>query len=144
MQALNHKDVTISLFFPWQNLSKFGAYPIVDFKEYHATILATGSEVEIAIKASEKLIEENIRLRVISFPSWELFARQEDEYKKNILGNKPIFAIEAGIINGWEKFVTPNNFLGMKSFGASGPYQEVYEHFGITVENLISMIKKGI
>ena len=65
------------------------------------------------------------------------------EWQK-IFGNKPRFAIEAGVINGWEKFVPSENFLGMKSFGMSGPYKKLYEHFGITVDNLIKMIKKNI
>ena len=65
-------------------------------------------------------------------------------YKQKILGDKPRFAIEAGVINGWEKFVPSENFLGMKSFGESGPYKKLYEHFGITVANLIKMIKKNI
>ena len=60
------------------------------------------------------------------------------------MGNKPIFAIEAAIINGWEKFVPTDNFLGMNSFGASGPYKKLYNHFGINSENLIKMIKKNI
>ena len=69
---------------------------------------------------------------------------QSDSYKTKILGNKPRFAIEAGVINGWEKFVPSQNFLGMKSFGASGPYKKLYEYFGITTDNLIKMIKNNI
>ena len=87
---------------------------------------------------------ENIYLRVISFPSWKLFSLQPDSYKQKILGNKPRFAIEAGIVNGWENFVSSKNFLGMKSFGASGPYKKLYEYFGITTSNLIKMIKNNI
>ena len=89
-------------------------------------------------------MKDNICVRVISFPSWELFNNQPTSYKQKILGEKPRFAIEAGIINGWEKFVHPNNFLGMKSFGASGPYEKLYEHFGITFENVVEMIKQNI
>jgi transketolase len=127
-----------------ENAVHLGAYPIFDHDKYHATIFATGSEVEIAVNAAKQLANENINLRVISFPSWELFSMQSDSYKQKILGNKPRFAIEAGVINGWEKFVPSQNFLGMKSFGASGPYKKLYEYFGITSENLIKMIKNNI
>ena len=127
-----------------ENAVQLGAYPIFDQDNYHATIFATGSEVEIAVDAAKQLANENINLRVISFPSWELFSMQPDSYKQKILGNKPRFAIEASVINGWEKFVPSQNFLGMKSFGASGPYKKLYEYFGITTDNLIKMIKNNI
>ena len=127
-----------------ENAVQLGAYPIFDQDNYHATIFATGSEVEIAVNAAKQLVNENINLRVISFPSWELFSMQSDSYKQKILGNKPRFAIEAGVINGWEKFVPSQNFLGMKSFGASRPYKKLYEYFGITTDNLIKMIKNNI
>ena len=121
-----------------------GGYKVVDHDDYNATILATGSEVEIAIEAAKHLLDENIFVRVISLPCWELFLKQSETYKKEILGNKPIFGIEAGTINGWEKFVSEKNFIGMKSFGASGPYKELYKHFGISSNNLIKMIKNNI
>ena len=126
------------------NLLNYGAYPVIDYEKYDATILATGSEVEIAINASKKLYEENISVRVISFPSWELFSKQRETYKKKILGNKPRFAIEAGIINGWENYIKPNNFIGMKTFGKSAPYKKLYDHFGITYQKLVKMIKDKI
>ena len=62
----------------------------------------------------------------------------------SILGNKPLFAIEAGIINGWEKYVPKENFLGMTTFGKSGPYKKLYEHFGITSKHLTNLIKNRI
>jgi transketolase len=124
------------------NIIQNGGFPIIDYKNYDATILATGSEVEIAWDASKKLSEEKINVRVVSLPSWEIFDKKSEEDKKNILGNMPIFAIEAGVINGWEKYVPTENFIGMKSFGASGPYKKLYEHFGITAECLVKLIKK--
>ena len=154
--ALNSKSTPTILVLTRQNLPiirknnveknyvNYGAYTIIDHKNYSATVLATGSEVEIALKAAEKMAEENIFLRIISFPSWKLFTDQDESYRKKILGNKPIFAIEAGIVNGWEKYVSNKNFLGMRSFGASGPYEKLYKHFGITYENLIKMIKDSI
>jgi transketolase len=126
------------------NIIQNGGFAIIDYKNYDATILATGSEVEIACDASKKLSEEKINIRVVSLPSWEIFDKKPEEDKKNILGNMPIFAIEAGVINGWEKYVPTENFIGMRSFGASGPYKKLYEHFGITAECLIKLIKKKV
>ena len=126
------------------NLVKKGAYPIINFQNYDATILATGSEVQIACEASKELNSDNVKVRVISIPSWEFFDQQSTEYKKDILGEKPKFAIEAGVINGWEKYIPYNNFIGMKSFGSSGPYKKLYEYFGITSSNLVKLIKTRI
>ena len=100
--------------------------------------------MEIACKCSILLSKESINVRVISFPSWEIFDKNSEKDKNKILGNKPRFAIEAGVINGWEKFIPSENFLGMKSFGASGPYKKLYEHFKITPDVLKELIKEGI
>ena len=127
-----------------ENYVKKGAYIIKNYDDYDATIFATGSEVEIACEASDKLKSESINARVISIPSFELFEKQSLNYKKNIIGNKDCFAIEAGVINGWEKFIREENFIGMNSFGASGPYKELYKYFGITANNLAEKIKKNI
>ena len=124
-----------------ENMVNKGAYVIKNYTEYHASIFASGSEVEIAVEASNKLKDKNINLRVISFPSMELFENQNNEYKKNIIGEKPLFAIEAGVINGWEKYINHNNFIGMNSFGESGPYKDVYKHFGITSDEICKKIQ---
>jgi len=126
------------------NVVKNGGYPIIDFSEYVASILATGSEVEIACEASTKLQEEGIKVRVVSFPSWEIFDSKSSDQKEKILGNKMLFAVEAAVVNGWEKYVPKNNFIGMKSFGASAPYKKLYEHFGITSEKLAHLIKERL
>ncbi len=124
-----------------ENLLKKGAYLLIDFQDYDATILATGSEVEIACLVSKKLFENNnLRIRVVSIPSFELFEKNNLDYKLEVLGNKSIFAIEAGVINGWEKYVKTNNFVGMSSFGDSGPYKELYDHFKINEASLIDRI----
>ena len=124
-----------------ENLVKNGAYIIRNYENYDATILASGSEVEIACSASEKIKRDNnLKVNVVSIPSFELFNKQDAEYKKKILGNKTIFGIEAGVINGWEKYLNSNNFVGMTTFGESGPYKELYNHFKITDENLIETI----
>ena len=126
------------------NLVMKGAYIIRNYSKYDASIFASGSEVEIALQASIKLQEININLRVISFPSMELFEMQNEKYKKEIIGNKPSFAVEAGIINGWEKYIENENFIGMKSFGASGPYNDIYKHFGITADKIYKKIREKI
>ncbi len=127
-----------------ENLVNNGAYIIIDYEKYDATILATGSEVEIACNASNKLKENNINIRVVSVPSFELFEKKDAKYKKKVLGNQKIFGIEAGVINGWEKYLDDKNFIGMSTFGESGPYKELYDHFKITDKNLISIIKKNL
>ena len=128
-----------------ENLVKKGAYVILNYKNYDATILASGSEVEIACSASNELKQNNsLNIRVISIPSFELFEKSNLEYRQEILGNKPIFGIEAGIVNGWEKYLDSKNFIGMTAFGESGPYKELYNHFKITDKNLIEMIRKNL
>ena len=124
-----------------ENLVKKGAYLIKNYSEYHASIFASGSEVEIALEASEKLEKVNIYLRVISIPSMEIFENQNDDYKKKIIGKKPCFAVEAGVINGWEKFVDIKNFVGMNSFGKSGPYKGLYKYFEITADTIYEKVK---
>jgi len=127
-----------------ENLVNKGAYLIKNYSKYHASIFASGSEVEIALEASKKLQEININLRVISFPSMELFEIQDENYKKEIIGDKLCFAAEAGVINGWEKYIHHENFIGMNSFGASGPYKDVYKHFRITVDHICEKIKQKL
>ena len=72
-----------------------------------------------------------------------LFEKQTNEYKTRILGEKECFGIEAASSMGWTKFVKEKNFIGMKTFGASAPYKELYKYYGITSENLIKLIKKS-
>jgi len=127
-----------------ENLVSKGAYIVKNFSEYHASILASGSEVEIALETSKKLERININLRVVSFPSMLLFEKQNENYKKNIIGNKTCFALEAGVITGWEKYINVENFIGMNSFGASGPYKEVYKKFGINADNIFEIIKQKL
>ena len=124
-----------------KNMVNKGAYVIKNNSDYHASIFASGSEVEIAVEASNKLEEKNMKLRVISFPSIELFEDQDENYKNEIIGAKPLFAVEAGVINGWEKYINHKNFIGMSSFGASGPYKDVYKHFGITSDDICEKIQ---
>lgn len=129
-----------------ENMSQKGGYIISEAKNTPvATVIATGTEVSLAIKAQQNLAEENIHINVVSMPCCELFDKQSNEYKRNVLGSKPRIAIEAGAQYGWERYVGENGIIiGLNDFGASGKGDDVYKHFGITIENLIEQIKKVI
>jgi len=127
-----------------KNMVHKGAYIIKNYKKYDATILATGSEVELALYASNILEKKKIKARVISMTCWELFEKQDTSYKKSIMGNKKCYGIEAASQMGWSKYVRDENFVGMKSFGASGPYKDLYKFFGITAEKLAKKIIKTL
>lgn len=125
------------------NLSKFGAYVLCECsKELKVTIFATGSEVEIAVEAREKLQEKGIGTKIVSMPCWRLFDEQSDEYKATILNNDSIkVAIEAGSEMGWHKYIGSNGiFIGMKSFGESAPYKTLYEHFNINADHVVKCV----
>ena len=128
-----------------ENLLKKGAYAIIDYSKYDATILSSGSEVEIACSASKKLKKnKNLNIRVVSIPSFELFEKNNSDYKNQILGEKNLFGIEAGVVNGWEKYIEIENFIGMSTFGESGPYKDLYDHFNINDEMLINKILENL
>lgn len=133
-----HSDIDQSA-----NLSKFGAYVLCECsKELKVTIFATGSEVEIAVEAREKLQEKGVGTRIVSMPCWRLFDEQSDEYKAAILNNDSIkVAIEAGSEMGWHKYIGSNGiFIGMKSFGESAPYKTLYEHFNISADHVVKCV----
>jgi transketolase len=128
-----------------ENKCEKGAYFIKQHQNPDITLLATGSEVGLAVTASEKLLAEGIKANVVSFPSWELFEKQKKKYKKEILGNAshPKIAIEAAAKFGWERYIgTKGAFIGMQGFGASAPAEKLYEHFGITVEATVAKAKE--
>ena len=122
-----------------ENRSAKGAYILRDVEGGRdVTIIATGSEVEIAMAAAEKLDEENIHAAVVSMPCWELFESQSSEYQSGILGDAPRIGVEAAVEMGWSKWLGANGqFIGMTGFGASGPAGELYKHFGITAERVV-------
>ena len=102
------------------------------------TILATGSEVTIAVEAAKHLGEAGKRAAVVSMPSWELFEAQGDDYRRAVLGTAPRIAIEAGARLGWDRWIGERGaFVGMTSFGASAPAGDLYKHFGITSEAIV-------
>jgi transketolase len=97
------------------------------------TILATGSEVHLALAARTELAGEGIAAAVVSMPSWELFDQQDPAYRAAVLGNAPRVGVEAAAAFGWSRYLaSEDDFVGMLGFGASGPAKQLYEHFGIT------------
>jgi transketolase len=122
-----------------------GAYVLRDAEDYQATIIATGSEVEIALAAADQLASEGTPVRVVSMNCAEDFLASGGTQIADTLGTKPRLGIEAGIQMGWGELLglggTRWDFLGMESFGASGPYQELYEHFGITAKNAEAKVR---
>jgi transketolase len=120
-----------------ENLSAKGAYVLAEAQgKAQVALLATGSEVEIAMKARELLAGQGVAARVVSMPCWELFEEQDEDYRRATLGPGTVkVAIEAAGPMGWERYTGPDGgFVGMHGFGASAPYKELYKHFGITAE----------
>jgi transketolase len=130
-----------------ENLSRRGAYVLSEAsREGTVNIWATGSEVEIAMKAKTLLEAEKIAARVISAPSLELFSQQDDAYKAAVFGKATVsVAVEAAVRYGWDHFINWDGiFIGMPGFGESAPYQELYAHFGITPEHIVEAVKKKL
>ena len=110
-----------------------------------ATIIATGSEVPIAMAAREKLAGENVAVAVVSLPCWELFAQQDETYRAQVLGGAPRVGIEAAGGFGWERWLGPDGiFIGMSGFGASGNFEDLYAHFGITPEAAVAAVTRRL
>ena len=158
--TLNYKDGPVALILTRQSLPVLkqtqldtaanfdkGAYVLVKNEKPDVLLIATGSEVSLAVDACEKLSKENIKACVISMPSWKLFEKQTKEYQDSVLlpGVKVRIAVEAGIKQGWEKWLGENGvFIGMSSFGASAPGNVCFEKFGITSEKIVEAAKKII
>ncbi len=120
------------------NLCARGAYEIAagGSDDPQAVLFASGSELEIALDAKKIIDKAGYSARVVSVPCMELFKTQDETYRQMVLGNEPVrIAIEAGVQQGWGRYLGGDGvFIGMTSFGASAPYQELYQHFGITAE----------
>jgi transketolase len=127
-----------------ENLSAKGAYVLAEASgKRDVTILATGSEVSLAIEAREQLEKGGIHAAVVSMPCWELFATQPDSYRKAVLGPAPRIGVEAAIGMGWERWLGEGGtFIGMSGFGASAPAAKLFEHFGITPAHIVAAAKK--
>ena len=155
--AIQHKGSPVALLLTRQGLpvldqSKYpssdnlfkGAYILKDADKPEIILMASGSEVELILKAAEKLESEGKKVRVVSFPSWELFEMQTEEYKNSILPKevKARVAIEAGVAQGWHKYTGDGGkVISIEKFGASAPYEILYEKYGITVENILQTSK---
>ena len=128
-----------------ENKSALGAYVVnLTSHDCKVIILASGSEVEIAMEAQKSLKENNIDSKVVSVPCQELFDLQTEEYKKEILEEDTlIVSIEAGGINCWHKYISNKGIsLGVDSFGKSAPYKEIYNEFDLTSEKIVSLVQK--
>ena len=123
-----------------------GAYELfaAEGGKAQVSLFASGSEVEIAVNARKLLAEKGVRARVVSVPSLELLLAQDEATQAAIIGTAPIkIAVEAGVRFGWDAVIGHDGgFVGMHSFGASGPYKEVYQHFGITPEAVVDAAMK--
>ena len=130
-----------------ENLCARGGYVIspqtlVTGNRQLVTLLATGSEVSIAIEAQKLLAAKGIAANVVSMPCWELFDAQPKSYRDSVLGTGTLkVAVEAALGFGWERYIGPDGiFIGMKGFGASAPAPELYKHFGITAEAMVKAV----
>lgn len=128
------------------NKSSLGGYVLHEPDgDRDVTLLATGSEVSLAMAASVKLASEDIRAAVVSLPCFELFEAQSKDYQQQVLGVKPRIAVEAAVRQGWDRWIGDEGvFIGMDSFGASAPYQELYKHFGITEDAIVAAAKSYV
>ncbi len=157
-QALAHKNTPSAIILSRQDVGyfrseynaegfgKYGSYVISDTAlgiDPDVVILATGSEVQIAIEAKDIIHKSGFAVRVVSMPCIEIFTEQSQTYKNKILGSKEILkvGIEAGIYQGWHRYLGSDGiFIGMESFGASGKAKDLFEHFGITAQKAAKKI----
>jgi transketolase len=118
------------------NRSARGAYVLAEADgERRVTLLATGSEVSVALSARDILQARGIATAVVSMPCWELFEEQDRGYRAGVLGTGVRVGIEAAARLGWDRWIGDRGaFIGMSTFGASGPGDELFQHFGITAE----------
>jgi transketolase len=118
------------------NLVALGAYVVVEPKgDRDITLIATGSEVSIALKAAKLLAADSVRAAVVSAPCFDLFRQQSAEYRDGVLGRAPRIGVEAAVEGDWARWLGDGGqFVGMTGFGASAPAEELYREFGITAE----------
>ncbi len=158
--ALEHRHGPVALLLTRQGLpvldqNKYGsakdthkgAYVVVPCDEPDVLLLASGSEVSLALCAAEGLAGDGIKAQVVSMPSWDLFEKQDQAYKDSVIppSVKARVAVEAGVELGWHKYIGDNGaFVGMSSFGTSAPAKLCFEKFGITTENVIATAKRVV
>jgi transketolase len=160
--ALKHRGGPTALALTRQNVPIFdrsvtgsadglarGAYVLASFGKRSPDIIlmASGSEVSLVYEVGQRLGTEGISSRVISFPSWELFEEQSDEYRESVLPRRVTtrIAVDAAASQGWERYAGPAGWtLGIEHFGASSPYKTIFEHFGFTVDNIYAHARKMV
>ena len=134
--------------FSEENKCKLGAYEINRTShDYNMILIASGSELEIALEAQKKLLNENIQSKVISMPCQELFDEQNDDYKEKILETKNCkrISIEAGSVKGWDNYIkNDGNSVGIDNFGKSAPYKEIYNHFDVNSDKVVEIARELI
>lgn len=151
--AIAHRNVPTALALTRQNLPTLaetnrglltkGAYVLKDFGENPQLILiASGSEVSLIYKAGAELFAQGVATRLVSFPSWELFEKQDEAYRESVLPNHITarLAVEAGATLGWERYA--KSVIGLDHYGASAPYKVIFENFGFTVDNVVARAKE--
>ena len=120
-----------------------GAYVLKDAADADITIFSSGSECDMALTIANELSDDGIKTRLVSMMSWEQFAKQDDSYQDDVIGNAPLnVSIEAGSTLGWERYVGRNGVsIGIDSFGLSAPIKDLKQHFGFTSDQIIKKIK---
>ena len=120
-----------------------GGYVLCEDKDFEAIIIATGSELELAVEAKTKLNEQGVKVRIVSMPSTNIFDEQPQEYKESVLPKNILkrVAVEAGVTLGWYKYVgLEGRVIGLDRFGASAPYKTLYKEFGITTDAIVEAV----
>ena len=133
--------------FSEKNKCENGAYVVkMDSHDNKVTLVASGSEVELALNIHNSLKENNVSSKVISMPCQELFDKQPDDFKKSILDEDTlIVTIEAGSVSSWSKYLRGNGLsLGINKFGESAPYKEVYDHVNLSVNKIVIAIQEKL
>jgi transketolase len=130
---------------PAEGLEK-GAYVLKDFGEgeLELILMATGSEVELIVRAGEILAEEGVQVRLVSMPSWELFEDQDEAYQAEVLPPtvQKRLAVEAGVSLGWDRWIGPHGaMISVETFGASAPGEKIFEEYGFTVDNVLKVAR---
>ena len=139
ISQFRHGDMT-------ENKTAFGGYIVAgDDTNRQVTLIASGSEVGIALAARNSLIKDGIAATVVSMPCMELFRSQDSTYQNAILGSAPRIVIEAAIQQSWDWMLGPiDSFIGMHGFGASAPINDLYAHFGITEEAVVATARQRL
>ncbi len=130
-----------------ENKSKKGAYVVnITSHDGNVTIVASGTEVELALKVQEKLKENNIHSKVVSMPCMELFDKQPEDFRNDIIEkNSLVVTLEAGSVISWQKYIKNKGMnIGIDQFGESAPYKDVYNHFGLSEEKITNFIQKKL